>query len=268
MRFYIIQPQYDEDLQTANFLPDRFNAADAPRLYRPGKDAAGNRVAVDPVTGQTLAAVYIGRIVPNSGKLLNGVVQAGAGIEKGLYKNRGIHIAPRFGFAYDVSGKQNIVIRGGVGMFYDRPQGNVVFDLVRNPPTTLEPTFNFGRLQDIGTGPLLLAPPSLVAYDRQGNSPTTYAFNIGVQYKLWLESVLDVSYVGTVGSHLLQRRNLNAPAYGAAYLAQIRTPRWLRAQCPGQLRCRWISCVRFRVSGTSRTSSRLQAPTITRCKPR
>src|SRR6185295_5744928 len=172
-------------------------------------------------------------IVPNSGKLLNGVVQAGAGIEKGLYKNRGIHIAPRFGFAYDLTGKQNIVIRGGGGMFYDRPQGNVVFDLVRNPPTTLEPTFNFGRLQDIGTGALLLAPPSLVAYDRQGKSPTTYAFNIGVQYKLWLESVLDVSYVGTVGSHLLQRRNLNAPAYGAAYLAQNQDTTLSASAIPG-----------------------------------
>ena len=233
MRFYIIQPQYDEDLQTANFLPDRYNAADAPRLYRPGKDAAGNRVAVDTATGQTLAAVYIGRIVPNSGKLLNGVVQAGAGIEKGLYKNRGIHIAPRFGFAYDLTGKQNIVIRAGAGMFYDRPQGNVVFDLVRNPPTTLEPTFNFGRLQDIGTGPLLLAPPALVAYDRQGKSPTTYAFNLGVQYKLWLESVLDVSYVGTLGVHLLQRRNLNAPAYGAAYLAKNQDTTLAPSSVPG-----------------------------------
>ena len=28
--------------------------------------------------------------------------------------------------------------------------------------------------------------------------------------------MLDVSYVGTVGSHLMQRRNINAPAYGAA----------------------------------------------------
>ena len=236
VRFYLIQPQYDEDLQTANFLPNRYNAADAPRLYRPicingatTCPSGANRRAVDPAllvpgfvptAANTIDGAYSGRLVPNTGKLLNGVVQAGAGIERGLYKNRGIHFAPRFGFAYDLTGKQNIVIRGGGGMFYDRPQGNVVFDLVRNPPTTLEPTFNFGRLQDIGTGPLLLAPPALVAYDRQGKSPTTYAFNLGVQYKMPLESVLDVSYVGTLGVHLLQRRNINAPSYGAAYLSQ------------------------------------------------
>jgi hypothetical protein len=248
MRFYLIQPQYDEDLQTANFLPNRYSAADAPLLYRPiclngaASCSGANRRAVDPrlLTGgfvasntNTLEGVYVGRIVPNTGKLLNGLVQAGAGIEKGLYKNRGIHFAPRFGFAYDVTGRQNLVVRGGAGMFYDRPQGNVVFDLVRNPPTTLEPTFNFGRLQDIGTGPLLLAPPGLVAYDREGKSPTSYAFNLGIQYKLPLESVLDVSYVGTIGSHLLQRRNINAPQYGAAYLAQNQDPTLAANSTPG-----------------------------------
>jgi hypothetical protein len=248
MRFYLIQPQYDEDLQTANFLPSRFNPADAPLLFRPvclngaASCSGANRRAVDPrlltsgfiaSTTNTLEGVYVGRLVPNTGKLLNGLVQAGAGIEKGLYKNRGIHFAPRFGFAFDVTGKQEFIVRGGAGMFYDRPQGNVVFDLLRNPPTTLEPTFNFGRLQDIGTGPLLLAPPGLVAYDREGKSPTSYAFNLGVQYKLPLDSVLDVSYVGTVGSHLLQRRNLNAPAYGAAYLAQNQDPTLAPSATPG-----------------------------------
>ena len=248
LRFYLIQPQYDEDLQTANFLPGRFNAADAPLLFRPvclngaASCSGTSRRAVDPrlltagfvaSTTNTLEGVYIGRLVPNTGKLLNGVVQAGAGIEKGLYKNRGIHFAPRFGFAYDVTGSQNFVVRGGAGMFYDRPQGNVVFDLVRNPPTTLEPTFNFGRLQDIGTGPLLLAPPALVAYDREGKVPTSYAFNLGVQYKLPLDSVLDVSYVGTIGTHLLQRRNLNAPAYGAAYLPQNQDPTAAASTIPG-----------------------------------
>lgn len=248
MRFYLIQPQYDEDLQTANFLPNRFNSADAGLLYRPiclngaASCSGTNRRAVDPrlLTGgfvasttNTLEGVYIGRLVPNTGKLLNGIVQAGAGIEKGLYKNRGIHFAPRFGFAYDVTGKQDFVIRGGAGMFYDRPQGNVVFDLLTNPPTTLSPTFNFGRLQDIGTGQVLLAPPALVAYDRQGKTPTSYAFNMGIQYKLPLESVLDVSYVGTIGSHLLQRRNINAPNYGAAYLPQNQDPTAAPSTVPG-----------------------------------
>jgi len=230
---------FDEDLQTANFLPNLFNKADAPRLYRPvcvGNSApcsGSNRRAADPsalVAGfvptgdNTIDGAYIGRIVPNTGKLLNGVLQAGKGIENGLYRNRGIHFAPRFGFAYDLKGDQNIVVRGGGGMFYDRPQGNVVFDLLGNPPTTLSPTFFFGQMQTLNTGQVLLAPPALVAYDHEGKSPTSYAFNLGVQVKLPMDSVLDVSYVGTLGSHLLQRRNINAPVYGAAYQGANQDP--------------------------------------------
>jgi hypothetical protein len=34
---------------------------------------------------------------------------------------------PRFGFAYDLTGKLNSVVRGGGGLFYDPPDGNTVF---------------------------------------------------------------------------------------------------------------------------------------------
>src|SRR4030095_3191652 len=85
-------------------------------------------------------------------------------------------------------------------------------------------TFFYGRISDIGSGQVLIAPPNIVAIDRQGKIPTTYAYNLGVQYKLPFESVLDVSYVGTSGQHLLQRRSINAPAYGAAYLPQNQDP--------------------------------------------
>ena len=239
MRFYWIQPQFDEDLQTSNFLPGRFNPADAPLLYRPvcignvAPCSGANRRAVDPrllVTGfvpsvsNTIDGAYIGRLLPNTGKLTNGVVQAGAGLEKGTFKNRGVHFAPRFGFAYDVFGDQKLVVRGGGGVFYDRPQGNTVFNLVQNPPTTLQPTFFFGLIQNLNSGQILLGPPSLTAYDRNGKNPTSYTFNLGVQRKLPYDSVLDVSYVGTLGEHLLQQRNINAPQYGVALLPQNQDP--------------------------------------------
>ncbi len=235
MRFYWIQPQYDEDLQTGNFLPERFNSTNASALYRPvcigafpntAPCSGNNRRAVDPrllVPGfvasetNTLASVFIGRLVPNSGTLTNGVLTAGAGLERGVYRNRGIQFAPRFGFAYDVTGKQSLVIRGGMGIFYDRPQGNTVFDLVQNPPSTIAPTLNFGLMQQLNQGQVLLAAPNLVAFDRQGKVPTSYAYNLGIQYKLPFDSVLDVSYVGTSAQHQLQRRNINAPAYGAGF---------------------------------------------------
>jgi carboxypeptidase family protein len=248
MRFYWIQQQYDESSQAANFLPGEFNPANASQLYRPVclgvvNPCSGNdRRAVDPrllVPGfvptidNTIEGFNIGRLVPGTGSLTNGVFLAGQGLEQGLYRNRGVQFAPRFGFAYDVFSDQQMVVRGGAGVFYDRPQGNTVFNLVQNPPTVVQQTLFFGRVQDIGTGDVLIAPPTLTAFDYEGKIPTTYAYNIGVQYKLPFESVLDVSYVGTSGQHLLQQRNINAPAYGAAYLAQNQDPTLEASATPG-----------------------------------
>jgi hypothetical protein len=234
MRFYWIQPQYDTEGQTATFLPDQFDPSQAPRLYFPAI-VNGTKVGLDRTTGQTVSSVYIGRLVPNSGNTLNGVVQAGKGVEKGLYRNRGIQYGPRFGFTYDPSSNQRMIVRGGGGVFYDRAQGNTVFDLITNPPTTQLVTFNYGRLQDINPSNILLGPPNLVAFDHEGKVPTTYAFNLGVQVKLPLDSALDISYVGSQARNQLQRRNINAPAYGAAYLAQNQDPTAAASTVPGAM---------------------------------
>lgn len=225
MRFYWIQPQYDTKGQTATFLPDRFDQSQAPRLYYPTLDSGGRRIGVDRATGQTVAGTYIGRLVPGTGNLLNGVGQAGTeGVPNGIYDNRGVQYGPRFGLTYDPTGNQQFIVRGGGGVFYDRAQGNTVFDLITNPPTTQVVQFTYGRLQDVNPNNVLLAPPALVAFAADGKVPTTYAYNIGVQIKLPLEAALDVSYVGSQARNQLQRRNINAPAYGAAYLAQNQDP--------------------------------------------
>jgi hypothetical protein len=235
LRFYWIQPQYDTKSQTANFIPTSWDPSQAMRLYYPALDASGKKVALDKATGQTVDASNVGRLVPNSGNLLNGVFQSGKGIEPGLYENRGVQYAPRFGFTYDITGEQAYILRGGGGVFYDRPQGNTVFDLLGNPPTTLAPTLSNGRLQDLAasSGTVVLAPPNITAFDHQGKIPTVYAYNLGVQVKVPLDAVLDISYVGSQSRHLLQRRNINAPAYGAAYLPQNQDPTAAASTVPG-----------------------------------
>jgi len=63
-------------------------------------------------------------VVPNSGDRFNGAVQAGKGIDKTLTDGSKFKVSPRVGFAYDITGKQALVVRGAFGIFYDRPQGN------------------------------------------------------------------------------------------------------------------------------------------------
>jgi hypothetical protein len=217
LRFYYIQPQYDKAMQTATFLPELWDPSKAPRLFQPAL-VNGVRSGVDPVTGQVVAASFIGRIVPNSGDLLNGIRQAGQGVNKYLMENKGVLYAPRFGFTYDLTGRQSMIVRGGGGVFYDRFQGNETFDMITNPPTTFAPTIQFGRFQELGTASsALLSPFGLNAFLFEGDIPTVYNYNVGIQTKLPASFVLDVSYVGSQSRHLLQRVNLNAIPYGAAF---------------------------------------------------
>ena len=102
------------------------------------------------MTGQQLAAVNIGRIVPGSGNLTNGIGQSGdAGTPDRLIEDNGILFAPRFGLTYDITGDQSFIFRAGGGIFYDRYEGNISFALISNPPTTSTPRIDFGRLQEI-----------------------------------------------------------------------------------------------------------------------
>ena len=65
VRFYRIGPTTSKDDQLAVFLPDQFNASQAPLLIQPISTANG-RGGVNPVTGEILPAVKIGTYVPNS----------------------------------------------------------------------------------------------------------------------------------------------------------------------------------------------------------
>ena len=224
LRFYYIQPQFDADLQTSTFIAADWKASDAPRLFQPAI-INGTRSGFDPVTGQVVAATFIGRLVPNSGNLLNGIHKAGEGVSKYLMDSPGVLLAPRFGMTYDLTGQQSMILRGGAGVFYDRFQGNETFDMITNPPTTFAPTINFGRFQELGSASsALLSPSGLNAFDYSGKIPTVYNYNVGLQMKLPHTFTLDVSYVGSQSRHLLQRINLNAVPYGAAFAAQNQDP--------------------------------------------
>ncbi len=234
LRFYWVQPQYDQAFLTSNFVPGLYAASSAVRLYEPGRNAAGQRIAIDPVTGQTLNAAFIGRIVPNSGDIANGLrTGRDPAVGRYLIQDRGIHYAPRIGITYDLSGRQDFIVRAGGGVFYDRYEGNIAFDQIVNPPTSITPRITWGRLQDVDPANALLAPFNLNALNYAGEVPTTYNFNAGVQKKLPWRMIWDVAYVGSVQNHLPRRVNLNAVPYGATFAPQNQDPTLGATTTPG-----------------------------------
>jgi hypothetical protein len=219
------QPQYDAGLQSATFDTARWDPAQAPRLYQPKVNPANNtRNAYDPATNTYKGANYIGVLIPGSGNFTNGICQAGGCVSKYLTKDPGLQWGPRFGIAWDVTGKQDLVIRTGGGIYYDRIQGNRSFDTVTNPPLATSATVQYGYAQQLNPANTMISPQTIVYVDPTGKVPTTYSYQFSVQKRLPENLILDVAYVGSGSRHQQDNRNLNWSPFGTTFTAAATDP--------------------------------------------
>jgi hypothetical protein len=137
--------------------------------------------------------------------------------------------APRVGFAYTPAARW--VVRGGYGVFYTHTvrqgrEGMLGF----NPPYLVDnllQTSATGAAAVVSAAPFRLAngypsglldPTSLSttvlrrAQDPNQRTPYIQQYNVGVQYELMTDVLLDVAYVGNRGTGLPGFRNLNQRA--------------------------------------------------------
>ena len=153
------------------------------------------------------------------------------GISCGLVPNHWNTFGPRIGFAYDVTGKGKTIIRAGFGMFFERIQGNDMYQSGANNLFGGNPTIGNVSLSDphVGIDPagtaisaatLPVTVNGLTALDPNNYKiPTSYQYSGGVQQQLSDRTVLSVAYVGNMGRHMSYATEINMPT-----LAQVTSP--------------------------------------------
>jgi hypothetical protein len=215
--------------------------------HQPIYTVSNNMANFDPALYDPSRAVTVNRngtLVPNSGNPYNGMIRVGdgvpeselgrvpngndpsvlavpAGAPRGLYDSRHL-FAPRFSFAWTPTGEGDTAIRGGIGLFYDRPEGNLLFGgtgngPVNSPPYVLSSEYENGNLASPGGGAVRAPAPlgTLAAIDPNLQVPRSWNWSASFQRELPWGFFGEIGYVGSKGQNLLRQPDINQPSFEA-----------------------------------------------------
>ncbi len=177
----------------------------------------------------------LGSFIDAGKKYVNGLEYVSQGqVGKDLIGNRPLFAMPRINFAWDLKGNGDMIVRGGGGLFYNRPMGNAEYDVIKFPPLayaisggawdsygggqglTYNAVATVDPLSRVGTQGLdASVNPNSVSYPRYVTASLSFA------KRLPLSQIFEVYYVGTFGRHLLNKRSINIIPEGTLLQGQL-----------------------------------------------
>ena len=180
----------------SNFEPSLYQSA-----LRPTWDPSGSGAFATNSPG--LATNSIGTFY------LNGIGIAGQnGVPRGLARQDYKTFMPRVGFSYDVTGNGKTVLRGGFGTFYERIQGNDIYDAAGSAPFISTPSASKVEFSNPDanwqSGGTAATPTFTQGYNSLNTyypNPAVAQYSLGVQHEIRPALILVTQYVGNLDWH-------------------------------------------------------------------
>jgi hypothetical protein len=194
VRYSLYPPLTDANNVLTNFSPALYNPANAPKC-----------------ANAACSLLQLG-----TGDPLNGIVVAGRNSPYGnaIYAFDKGDIQPRVGLTWDPKSDGRTIYRTSYGVYYDQALvGIFEQNSFTNPPfvntvNILNPSLsNPGAGSTATTGGVV----NLIGNGDDFKTPRTQEWNVGVQHQLYSRGVVDVSYVGSHGDHLIRPIDINYP---------------------------------------------------------
>lgn len=217
-----------------SFFPSPTDSNNTLNNFDPLLFSPGAAPVIDPVSGNMIngnAATYSNGLIFPKGAACSAAQAISAQVQCSPYgalvnPNSNNNWGPRFGLAWDVFGNGRTAVRAGYGVFYDRTLNGIwEQNAFADPPLVQTTTVNNNALSTLNlfdnplSGTPGAVPTGPVALIATGNPtfkvPSYQDYNLSIQQEVMPNTMLEVGYVGTKGTHLLGDVDINQPTVAA-----------------------------------------------------
>lgn len=150
------------------------------------------------------------------------LIRVGTDIDE-VYHQNDKNVQPRIGLALDPFGDGKTSVRAAYSIQTDQPMTSIVIGTTTNPPLAIPLTFSGPIRLDNAinlAGPSGLAPQSIT---HDFDNAYLQSWNLNLQRELFRNTAVSIGYIGSKGTHLISRRNLNQPINGVRPFQRLST---------------------------------------------